>query len=155
MPDSRRPPARCGDPLTDREIQILALVATGATNGAIGARLGIGSDTVRKHLGNVFRKTGARDRVAAARHFVRFYTAQSAGDDLQRPHRHTRVSGELSQLALQIRAIHLRLERDALSQAEALRLRHALHALRALNARRTWIGHAPRASCNDRRPPVS
>lgn len=55
--------------LTDREIDVLELVAAGATNREIGAALGISPKTVGHHVSHVLTKLGARSRsqaVAAA-----------------------------------------------------------------------------------------
>jgi DNA-binding CsgD family transcriptional regulator len=66
--------ARRGDPLTAREIQILSLVATGERTATIGQRLGISENTVKGHLTHVYVKTGSRNRVQAARHYLEHYT---------------------------------------------------------------------------------
>jgi DNA-binding NarL/FixJ family response regulator len=52
--------------LTDRERQILVLVATGMTDQEIAAQLGISVRTVRSHLDNVGNKLGERRRAALA-----------------------------------------------------------------------------------------
>jgi len=52
--------------LTARELEILALVTTGATNEAIGSELGISPHTVKTHLYNIFRKIGVDSRFGAA-----------------------------------------------------------------------------------------
>lgn len=52
--------------LTAREMQIVELVAMGATNADIGRRLGISVNTVKDALKTVFRKTGARRRAQLA-----------------------------------------------------------------------------------------
>lgn len=49
--------------LSEREIEILALVHRGRFNKEIAGELHISPDTVKKHLYNVFRKTGVRNRV--------------------------------------------------------------------------------------------
>ncbi len=58
------PPARA---LTPREQQVLTLVASGATNEQIAARLGIARKTVERHVTNAYRKVGARGRADATR----------------------------------------------------------------------------------------
>ncbi|GIF77851.1 response regulator [Asanoa siamensis] len=58
------PPAR--PPLSDRELDIVALVAEGLTNPEIGARLYITPGTVKTHLTSIQRKLGARNRVGVA-----------------------------------------------------------------------------------------
>ena len=48
--------------LTDREREILGLVARGLSNDEIGAELFISPATVKTHLARVMAKTGAHDR---------------------------------------------------------------------------------------------
>jgi DNA-binding CsgD family transcriptional regulator len=51
--------------LTEREIEILKHVATGASNRQIAQLLGISANTVKVHLRNIFEKTGAASRTEA------------------------------------------------------------------------------------------
>jgi DNA-binding NarL/FixJ family response regulator len=53
------------DLLTDREHDVLRLMARGATNAEIGATLFIAEATVKTHVGSIFGKLGVRDRAAA------------------------------------------------------------------------------------------
>lgn len=53
------------DGLTDRELDVLRLVAQGTPNRAIAASLFVSEATVKTHLGHVFGKLGATDRAAA------------------------------------------------------------------------------------------
>jgi len=53
------------DLLTARELEILALVADGATNGAAGRALHLSESTVKTHLLSVYAKLGVGDRAAA------------------------------------------------------------------------------------------
>lgn len=55
-----------GDLLSDREREVLALVADGLANKVIAQRLGISEKTVKAHLTSVFRQIGVSDRTQAA-----------------------------------------------------------------------------------------
>jgi len=57
--------------LTDREREILALVAEGLTNRTIAQRLGISTRTVEYHLGQIFQRLGVNNRAAAVREAIR------------------------------------------------------------------------------------
>ena len=67
---------RLGDPgttnaaelprLTEREMEVLRLVAQGQTNRATANRLGISERTVHSHLMNIFAKLGVNTRTEAA-----------------------------------------------------------------------------------------
>ena len=54
------------EPLTDRERQVLALVAEGASNVEIGRALFISERTARTHVSNILMKIGVRSRTQAA-----------------------------------------------------------------------------------------
>jgi DNA-binding CsgD family transcriptional regulator len=56
--------ARSGT-LTDREVQVLRLVATGMTNRAIAAELFLSEKTVARHVSNIFGKLAVTSRSAA------------------------------------------------------------------------------------------
>ncbi len=58
------PPAE--DPLTEREVQVLALVARGLANQEIADRLFIGERTVRTHISNILGKLHLANRTQAA-----------------------------------------------------------------------------------------
>ncbi len=51
--------------LTDRELEVLRLMARGASNREIADGLFLAETTVKTHVGAVFSKLGARDRAAA------------------------------------------------------------------------------------------
>ncbi len=53
------------DALTDREREVLALVAEGLPNKQIGRRLEISEKTVKAHLTSIFRAIGVNDRMQA------------------------------------------------------------------------------------------
>lgn len=58
------PPAKAG-PLTDRELEVLRLVASGRTNRAIADELVISEKTVGRHVSNIFTKLSLSSRAAA------------------------------------------------------------------------------------------
>ena len=51
--------------LTEREHEVLGLMARGLSNPEIGRTLFIGDGTVKTHVGHILAKLGARDRPAA------------------------------------------------------------------------------------------
>jgi DNA-binding NarL/FixJ family response regulator len=51
--------------LSDREIEVLRLIATGNANKEIAAQLSIGEDTVKRHVTNILSKLQANDRTHA------------------------------------------------------------------------------------------
>jgi LuxR family transcriptional regulator of csgAB operon len=55
----------CSQLLTKRELQILKLTATGATNAQIADKLNVSMHTVKTHMYNLFKKIGASNRVQA------------------------------------------------------------------------------------------
>jgi DNA-binding CsgD family transcriptional regulator len=64
-------------PLTAREREVLALVASGKTNTEIGLLLAISGRTVQKHLEHIFEKLGVETRTAAALRAVAAAEARS------------------------------------------------------------------------------
>jgi DNA-binding NarL/FixJ family response regulator len=61
-------PARSAPPpdgLTQREAEILGMIARGMTNPEISAQLFLSNHTVKTHISRIFAKTGSRDRAAA------------------------------------------------------------------------------------------
>ncbi|MEU5691726.1 response regulator transcription factor [Actinosynnema sp. NPDC020468] len=53
------------EPLSDREIEVLGLIARGCTNREAAVRLFISEATVKTHLVHVYAKLGVKDRAAA------------------------------------------------------------------------------------------
>ena len=65
---AEREPATAAPPpdgLTQREVEILALIARGMTNPEIAAALFLSNHTIKTHISRIFAKTGSRDRAAA------------------------------------------------------------------------------------------
>ena len=54
------------EPLSEREREILILIANGASNREIAKRLFLAEGTVKNHITNIFGKLGVRDRTQAA-----------------------------------------------------------------------------------------
>ena len=59
------------EPLTARELEVLAHLADGLSNKAIAIRLGISDETVKFHLSAIFGKLGASNRTDAVRQALR------------------------------------------------------------------------------------
>jgi two-component system response regulator DesR len=54
-------------PLSEREQEVLSLVATGSTNKEIAGRLHLSPHTVKEHTSAIYRKLGVRNRAEATR----------------------------------------------------------------------------------------
>jgi LuxR family transcriptional regulator, maltose regulon positive regulatory protein len=56
---------RLSEPLSERELEVLGLVAAGKSNGEIASSLFVSLSTVKTHINNLYRKLGARSRTQA------------------------------------------------------------------------------------------
>jgi DNA-binding NarL/FixJ family response regulator len=64
--ETKREPQPLVDPLSEREVAVLRLLADGCSNKEIGGRLNITEGTVKNHMTNVLGKLGVLDRTQAA-----------------------------------------------------------------------------------------
>src|SRR6218665_717174 len=67
LPPPRASPlvAPLAEPLTDREAEVLVLLADARSNAEIATALFIGEATVKTHVSRILQKLGARDRLQA------------------------------------------------------------------------------------------
>jgi ATP/maltotriose-dependent transcriptional regulator MalT len=56
---------RLEDPLSERELEVLNILASGKTNSEAAGDLFVSVGTVKSHTGNIYRKLGARNRAEA------------------------------------------------------------------------------------------
>jgi DNA-binding NarL/FixJ family response regulator len=66
-----RTPETAREPLTDRETEVLRLLASGSTNKEISQALFIGEQTVKSHVSHVLNKLGVPSRTQAALYAIR------------------------------------------------------------------------------------
>ena len=67
LPDEPQPPRQpLVVPLSDRELEVVRLLAQGSSNREIAATMYLAEGTVKNHVTNVLAKLGARDRTQAA-----------------------------------------------------------------------------------------
>ncbi len=83
IPGRGRPPkAQPATPvLSEREMEILRIVADGASNKEIAVRLGISVNTVRVHVHDIFKKLGIKSRTQAALYILRAEQQSPASGD--------------------------------------------------------------------------
>jgi DNA-binding NarL/FixJ family response regulator len=70
-----KPTAKAPGGLTDREVEVLRLVAAGKTNRAIADELGISEKTIARHVSNIFMKLGLSTRAAATAYAFKHHLA--------------------------------------------------------------------------------
>ena len=63
IPSSNR--TALAEPLSEREVEVLQLIAEGLTNPEIAARLFLSLNTVKVHTRNIYGKLGAHNRTQA------------------------------------------------------------------------------------------
>ena len=73
--------------LTERELEIVRLVASGYKNKEVGATLAISERTVKTHLTNIFQKLGVRDRVGLVMYALRHNLTRRRLADTPQPGR--------------------------------------------------------------------
>src|SRR5215203_251928 len=64
-PDGSEAPLPLDEDLSERELEVLALLASGRTNSEIARDLYVAVGTVKSHANNIYRKLGARNRTEA------------------------------------------------------------------------------------------
>ncbi|HEY1753849.1 MAG TPA: response regulator transcription factor [Bryobacteraceae bacterium] len=71
LPDARPFAEELAEPLSDRELEVLDLVAEGLSNKLIAHRLSISEHTVKTHVASIFAKLGASSRTEAVSQAIR------------------------------------------------------------------------------------
>ena len=66
VPPARPAEAGLAEPLSDREREVLRLLAQGLSNREIAIRLSLAEGTVKNYVTNILQKLGTRDRTQAA-----------------------------------------------------------------------------------------
>jgi two-component system response regulator DegU len=76
--DEKEEHVRAENGLTERELEIVRLVASGYKNKEVGSQLTISERTVKTHLTNIFQKLGVRDRVGLVMYALRHGLTRAA-----------------------------------------------------------------------------
>jgi DNA-binding NarL/FixJ family response regulator len=71
LPDLRPPAQALAEPLSDRELEVLNLIAEGQSNKLIAHSLGISEHTVKTHVASILAKLGAASRTEAVSQAIR------------------------------------------------------------------------------------
>jgi two-component system, NarL family, response regulator YdfI len=71
LPDARPIAEALSEPLSERELEVLDVIAEGLSNKLIAHRLGISEHTVKTHVASIFAKLGAASRTEAVSLAVR------------------------------------------------------------------------------------
>jgi ATP/maltotriose-dependent transcriptional regulator MalT len=58
-------PEQLEEPLSERELEVLSLLASGKTNAEVAGDLFVSVGTIKSHTANIYRKLGARNRAGA------------------------------------------------------------------------------------------
>jgi DNA-binding NarL/FixJ family response regulator len=71
LPEQQPVADELAEPLSDRELEVLDLLAEGLSNKLIAHRLNISEHTVKTHIASIFMKLGASSRTEAVSRAVR------------------------------------------------------------------------------------
>jgi two-component system, NarL family, response regulator YdfI len=71
LPDAQAFAEQLAEPLSERELEVLDLVAEGLSNKLIAHRLSISEHTVKTHVASIFAKLGASSRTGAVSRAIR------------------------------------------------------------------------------------
>ena len=71
LPDALPFAEEIAEPLSDRELEVLDLLAEGLSNKLIAHRLSISEHTIKSHVGSIFAKLGASSRTEAVSRAIR------------------------------------------------------------------------------------
>ncbi len=71
LPDSQPLAEELAEPLSDRELEVLDLLAEGFSNKLVAHRLSISEHTVKTHVASIFAKLGASSRTEAVSQAIR------------------------------------------------------------------------------------